>query len=67
VKVKSTANFKRGIDAISEFVPQLPENVRGQVEQYVNMIYANLKKAKLNAGLKEQADYIDTKLNKKGF
>ena len=67
VKVKSTANFKRGIDAISAFVPQLPENVRGQVEQYVTMIYTNLKKAKLNAGLKEQADYIDTKLNKKGF
>lgn len=66
-RVMSTETFKRGIDDVMAFVPELPENVRGQVAQYVEMLLANMKKAKLSSGLKEHADYIDAKMSKKGF
>ena len=66
-KVKSTETFKRGIDDITGFVADVPENFRAQVGQFVEMLLTNMRQAKLAAGLKEQADYIDAKLSKKGF
>lgn len=66
-RVKSTETFKRGIDDITGFVADVPENFRAQVGQFVEMLLTNMRKAKLASGLKEHADYIDATLSKKAF
>ncbi len=68
VKVRDLPTFKRGIDAIDELHMQIPEQYRGQLTPVIEGMLKSLQKKKLEAGQKELADYIDTKLKKeKGF
>lgn len=66
-KMKNEANFRRGIDAITKFVMDIPENFRGQVSGFVENILKNIQKAKTASGEKPMADYVDEKLKKKDF
>lgn len=69
-KVKSMETFKRGIDDIDAFHTAIPEAYRGQVTPFIEGMLTNIQKAKAASGLKEQADYVSTKLKKeekKGF
>lgn len=66
-KVRSLPTFKRGVDAIVDFHMSIPEAYRGQITPFIETVLKNIQKGKTAAGLKEQADYIDTVLAKKGF
>ena len=61
-KVKSTETFKRGVDDILAFETQFPESFREQASAYFNNMLRNVQKQKSAGGLKEQADYIESKL-----
>lgn len=68
-KVKSTEKLKRGIDMIVAFREAIPSSFRNQTDPFINnVILKGLATKKTNDGLKEQADYINSKLgDKKGF
>jgi aminopeptidase N len=69
-KAKNPQTVKRGADDIASFRDAVPEAFRDQVAAFMNPMLKNLAKKKDDAGLKEQADYIRTKLpadEKKGF
>jgi aminopeptidase N len=60
--------FKRAVDDILKLEADLPEAFRAQATEQLNAALRQLQKEKSDAGLKEQADYIDSKLPKpKGF
>jgi len=64
----SLDDLKRGVDALMVFEGQLPEALRDQVIPALNNGLRELQKEKAANGLKDQADYIDSKLPKdKGF
>ncbi len=77
--IKSTAQFKRGVDEIVKFREAIPANFRSQTDPYINgMILRGLLKSKSdalktdseNAALKEQVTYLTAQLpdaDKKGF
>lgn len=62
---------KRGIDDIVAFRDAIPEAFRGQTDPFINgILLKGLVVKKTEAGLKDQADYIKSKLpeeDKKGF
>jgi aminopeptidase N len=62
---------KRGIDDIVTFRDAIPEAFRGQTDPFINgVLLKGLVTSKTQAGLKDQADYIKSKLpeaDKKGF
>jgi aminopeptidase N len=60
----SLDQFKKGVDAIINFETQIPESFRGQVVPALNAALREVQKDKLANGVKDQADYIDTKLPK---
>jgi aminopeptidase N len=69
-KTNNMRIVKRGIDAIVDFRDAIPEAFRGQTDPFINgMLLKGLVTKKTNAGLKEQADYIQSKIpdDKKGF
>jgi aminopeptidase N len=67
-KAKNTATVKRGVDDIAKFRDDIPEAFRQQVAAFINPLLITMSKKKEEAGLKDQADYIKTKLDeKKGF
>lgn len=70
-KTNNPEIVKRGIDAIVKFRDEVPEAFKGQTDAYINgTLLKNLVTKKTEAGLKEQADYIKSKLpeeDKKGF
>jgi aminopeptidase N len=70
-KTKNTDLVKRGVDAIVNFRDAIPEAFRGQTLPFINgTVLTDLVKKKTEAGLKDQADYIKSKLpeeDKKGF
>ena len=70
-KAKSMDIVKRGVDAIVAFRDEIPQAYRSQTDPFINdMLLKGLAAKKAEAGLKEQAEYIESKLpgaEKKGF
>ena len=61
--VKSTEKVKKGVDAIVSFREAIPHQYRSQTDGPINqMILGALREKKEADGLKEQADYIKSKL-----
>jgi len=68
LKVKDPEKVKHGVDLIVEFREAVPQAFRGQTDPFINnMILKGLATKKANSGQKEQADYINSKIEKKGF
>ncbi len=63
--------LKKGINAVVSFRDAIPEAFRGQTDQYINgMLLKGLMMKKTESGLKDQAEFIKSKLpeaDKKGF
>jgi len=69
-KAKNTDIVKRGVDAIVAFREASPESFKDDANKLVNeYIFKAIAKRKNAEGLKEQADYILSKIpgEKKGF
>ena len=68
-KIKDPEKVKEGVDLIVEFREAVPQAFRGQTDPFINnMVLKDLATKKTAAGMKEQADYINEKIeNKKGF
>jgi len=71
-KAKNTDIVKRGVDAIAAFREASPESFKDDANKLVNeYIFKAIAKRKAAEGLKEQADYILSKIpaadSKKGF
>jgi aminopeptidase N len=70
-KTKNMDILKRGVDDIVTFRDAIPESFKGQTDPFINgVLLKGLATKKNEAGLKEQADYIISKLpdtDKKGF
>lgn len=56
--------FKRAVDDILQLEKDIPEAFREQATEQLNAALRQLQQEKANSGLKEQADYIETKLPK---
>ena len=64
----STDVFKRAVDDIMQLQKDIPEAFRDQATDQLNNALREIQKDKAAAGLKEQADYVESKLPKpKGF
>ncbi len=61
-KVKNTAQVKRGVDLIVKLREAIPQAYRNQTDGVINNALTGIAKKKEEAGLKEQADYIKSKL-----
>ncbi len=68
-KVTSTEKLKHGVDLVIKFKEAIPQNYRNQTDPYFDNVLNGIASHKKAAGLKEQADYIQSKLaaEKKGF
>ena len=68
-KVKDPAKVKHGVDLITEFRDAIPAAFRGQTDPFINnVLLKGLAGKKAAAGMKDQADYINSKIeDKKGF
>jgi aminopeptidase N len=68
-KVKDPEKVKHGVDLIVEFRESVPQSFRSQTDPFINnLVLKGLATKKANSGLKDQADYINSKLEpKKGF
>ncbi|HMK27894.1 MAG TPA: M1 family aminopeptidase, partial [Chitinophagaceae bacterium] len=69
-KSGNSETVKRGVDDIVKFREDVPEAFRSQTDGAINGILKELAKKKMEAGSKELADYIKSKLpeeDKKGF
>jgi len=62
-RTKSLENLKSGIEALIDFRNKLPEKYKESFGPIVPNILQGLEKAKQTAGQKDQADYIQEKLN----
>jgi len=61
---------KRGVDEIVKFRDAIPSQARANTDPFINnTILKNLATKKDSEGLKDQADYIKSKMSeeKKGF
>ncbi len=68
-KLTNTDKVKKGVDMIVEFREAIPSAYKAQTTPFINnMILKGIMNKKTAAGLKEQADYIQSKIEtKKGF
>ena len=68
-KIKDEQKVKEGVDLIVEFREAVPQAFRAQTDPFINnMVLKGLANKKQTAGLKNQADYINSKIEpKKGF
>lgn len=70
-KTRNMEIVKRGIDDIVTFRDAIPEAFKGQTDPFINgILLKGLVTKKKEAGLQEQADYIQSKIpadDKKGF
>ena len=68
-KVKDPQKVKEGVDLIVEFRESVPQAFRQQTDPFINnMVLKDLATKKSASGMKEQADYINSKIeSKKGF
>ena len=69
--IQATSNtdlFKKAVDAVMNFQKQIPEAYKEQIVTAINAGFREIQKEKADNGLKEQADYLETRLPKeKGF
>jgi aminopeptidase N len=62
-RVKDTGKFMKGIDLIVQVRDNLPQQMRQQFGNYMNVtILKNIAAFKQSAGMTEQADYVKSKL-----
>ena len=61
-RVKSTGNLIKGVDLIVKFREDMPLQYHSWSDGYINGVLTGIAEAKQAAGLKEQADYIKSKL-----
>lgn len=67
-RVNNTTNFRKGIDMIVRFRDAIPELYRQQVESYFNgMILPGIAASKESAGMKEQAEYVKSRIPAKSL
>jgi aminopeptidase N len=68
-KIKDPEKVKVGVDLIVEFREAVPQSFRNQTDPFINnMVLKDLATKKAASGMKEQSDYINSKIdNKKGF
>lgn len=69
-RVQSTDKLKRGVDLIVKFRESIPQAYRNQTDGAINSVLGSVATKKDAAGLKDQADYIKSKLpagGPKGF
>ena len=60
--VKNTGNLEKGIDMIVKFRDEIPQQFRGNTDPFINGALKGLIEKKQAKGLKDQADYIKSKL-----
>ena len=71
--IESTSSLdvlKKAVDAVMKLQTQIPEAFRDQVNSQLNAGLKEIAGEKAKSGLKDQADYIESKLpkeDKKGF
>jgi aminopeptidase N len=61
-KVQNTDQLKRGVDLIVKFREAVPQAYRNQTDGFINRALTGVAAKKDSAGLKDQADYIKSKL-----
>jgi len=62
-KIKNTDKLKKGVDQIVQFREAIPNAYRNQTDTFINnFLLKGLATKKEAAGLKEQADYINSKI-----
>ena len=61
-RVKNTENVKKGIDMIVKFREAIPQQFRVNTDPFINDALKGVADKKQAAGLKEQGDYIRSKL-----
>jgi aminopeptidase N len=66
-KIKAAAPFKRGVDDLLNLVNDIPESFREQVANFIEGQLRGVQKNKTASGQTELANYIESKLSKKGF
>lgn len=66
-KLNNGTQFKRGVDAVLNFVGQLPESFRGQVYNFVGQLLTKVQQTKASQNQPELAKYIETKLANKAL
>jgi aminopeptidase N len=70
VKIKNADVVRKAVDEIASFRDGIPEAYKSQTNAYINGLLKTLVNKKQEAGLKDQAEYIKSKLpeeEKKGF
>ncbi|HVU56886.1 MAG TPA: M1 family aminopeptidase [Puia sp.] len=65
-KVKNTDQVKKGVDLIVKFREAIPQAYHTQTDPFINSALSGIANRKESEGLKEQADYIKSKVPK-GF
>jgi aminopeptidase N len=61
-RVKNTANLEKGVNMIIGFRDSIPNQFRVNSDPFINDILRGIADRKQEAGLKEQSDYIKSKL-----
>ena len=61
-RVKNTGNLEKGVDMIVKFRESVPQQFRRDIDPVFNDFLKGIAEKKLAAGLKEQSDYIKSKL-----
>ena len=65
-RLKNSDNFRKGIDIIVSFRESLPEDIRGQLNSYINGVILNgIAGSRQSMGLTEDAEYVKSKLEVK--
>ena len=61
-RVKNTDNLKKGVDMIVSFRDTIPQAFRSNTDPFINDTLNGIAEKKQAAGLKEQSDYVRSKL-----
>ncbi len=61
-RIKNTDTFKKGVDVIVKFRDGLPQEFRGFTDPFINNTLKETADKKMANGLKEQSDYIISKI-----
>ena len=61
-RVKNTANLEKGVDMIVKFRDAIPQQFRLYTDPFINDALKGIEDKKDKEGLKEQSDYIKSKL-----
>jgi len=61
-KIKNTDQVKKGIDLIVKFREAIPQAYHSQTDPFINSALSGIANRKEAAGLKDQAEYIKSKI-----